>query len=103
MKYCTFKYQIIYEDGSTSNGWSPYKGRDISTGSLAHFVNECFQLIKPAKSIVVTDIFKISDESLWRAHVQHSVEYQYLIAYKGFSGPDNSTQQSPNKQDIPSN
>ncbi len=60
-------------------------GEEISTMALSRFVNECFQLVKPARNINVFDIFRISDAALWLAHVQHSVEYKYIVASRGFA------------------
>jgi len=85
MKYCTFKYRIVYEDGEITNGWSPFHGEEINNFTLTRFVNHCFLKTKPAKVIVISDVFKISDAALWLAHVQHTVEFKYLRASNGFA------------------
>ncbi len=85
MKYCTFKYRIEYEDGEVSKGWSPYTGEEISDFALSRFVHHCFQQAKPARHITVSDIFRISDAALWLAHIQHTVEFKYLLASRGFA------------------
>jgi len=83
MKYCTFRYRIIYADGSTREGWSPYRGERISNSHLVKFVQQYFQEGKAANQVFVSDIFEISNAAVWLAHVRNTVEFKYLKA-RGF-------------------
>lgn len=83
MKYCTFRYRILYADGNACEGWSPYKGESTANSQLVAFVQKYFQELKTANQIFVSDIFEISHRDVWLAHVQSTVEFRFLKA-RGF-------------------
>lgn len=88
MKYCTFNYEVIYEDGNGIHGMAPYRGNSIDHEDLVRFVKGYFAGSKSYNNEDIhVQIIRVYDEPEdWLVDVRHSETFKYLRRVNNFAG-----------------
>ncbi len=88
MKYCTFKYQITYEDGNGIHGHAPYRGTALDENSLKTFVKSYFAGPKSYddEDIEVEIDKTYDDPKEWISEIRNWETFKYLSSVNNFGG-----------------
>ena|SRR6202020_1198254 len=88
MKYCTLKYDIIYQDGDEIHSEAPYRGESLDVENLVRFVKRYFAGPKAydEKNLVVGVEEVYDDPREWLTVIRNWEAFKYLRNVNNFTG-----------------
>ena len=87
MEYCTFSYNVHYNNRKVKSGIAPYRGEDTSEESLTDFVKEYFSGAPESYHRIEVKIEKsFKDEEQWIKAIIDLDSFRYLQKVNGYAG-----------------
>ena len=88
MEYCTFSFQVSFEDGNGVHGIAPYRGDSLSEMALRSFVKSYFSAGKPKEIVEIqVQIDKVYIDPIeWVTDIKNWETFKYLQSVNNYGG-----------------
>jgi Cft2 family RNA processing exonuclease len=87
MQYCTFSYNVHYNNRKVKGGLAPYRGEHIDNESLTQFVKDYFSGAEDSYNLIEVQLEKEYDnEEAWINAIIDMDAFRYLQKVNGYAG-----------------